>query len=728
MEIVRNNGLRIRDTQTSMDVLRFPDVKLNNPDQIAWFGSPMYQLGTGTNDWLYGGLNVGGWQDITRPTTAQATIENIGLGVPNIGIVGLRGVPLKFDSTRISPYNTGTGQPYLDFPGLVGSILSNPSAWGVDTEYIVKGTNKQGTKVVRIMAPTSSAVGKAALSLSGIGSSNLLELIATGDNGIQIVAGGQAPVTGEATYDSGAVIGSIVVAKDNTIKILGSKSGSDLNTTLATFNINTGTLSLPGDFILGSTTIRTNGLHNISFPNKDGVVVLDRDFNDYRADVDNKLSEMRGRLNRADASINNCFMQMGYFNAFDKGMQDIGNRTLRYTTSAPGAAYIDSSAPFYRDMKSASRGLNGGTVLVEDIMGENEVPSSGSSNGYYQPGYWLTVQYKNTVPVYSQIAGLGLKSNCWHSIYGLILGSREADTGVKIIGQSTPVGSLYTLTAPAKNGTLALQEDVPTKEEVASTYAPKSELQSYYKIDSSQYIFRPIKVPAWETHWVGGKVVGGLRMDIPSGTDAFWPVLSFGFVDDAHKNIKKVELRSGGVNPADDNNDIELVQKFGKAMAMGGIEDSVTSEFGIYVYDAGIPTNNPNQLPYNYVTSRFVYDWTLGMAQWHCEDSMTLDKDLTVGKGIFAGEIYRASDSQDLHDAKTPSKTANKAIIKEFRPTGEESIRYGVIAQEIEDIGLGHLVNTDEAGAKSVDYISLLCLMIKDLQDEVKELKSKLSQ
>lgn len=727
MEIVRNNGLRIRDTRTSMDVLQFPDVKLNNPNQIAWFGSPMYQLGAGTNNWLYSGLNVKGWQDIARPTTAQTPIENVGLGIPNIGVVGLRGVALKFDSTRVMPYNTGNGQPYLDFPGLVADILANPSSWGMNTEYLIKGTNSQSTKVVRIMAPTSSVIGKAALSLSGIGSSNLLEMISTGNNGIQIVAGGQAPVTGEATYDSGAVIGSIVVTKDNAIKILGSKSGSDINTTLAMFDISTGAFSIPNDLIIGSTTIKTNGTHNISFPSKSGVVVLDADFNTYRSGVDENLNVLGSMLDDMEVSINNCFKQMKHTDAFDAGMQDVGSNTLRYTTSAPWAAYINSNASFYRDIKSTSRGLNGGTMLIEDVIGENEVSSPSASNGYYQSGYWLSIRHKNIVPNYSQIVGLGLESNCWHSVYGLILGSREANTGVKIKAPNTPVESLYTLTAPAKNGTLALAEDVPTKEEVSNTYVPKSELQNYYKTDSSQYVYRPIKIPAIGTHFGGGKVIGGMRMDIPGGSSSFWPVLSFGFVDDAYKDIKKVEIRSGSVDPEDPNNDIELVRKFYNSMAIGGIIDAENYEFGMYIYDYEVHTNDQNQPNYNYVASRFVYDWTLGVPQWHCEDSMTLDEDLTVKKNILSEGVYMLSDKRFIDNVKTPFKTTNDVVIKEFNLMGEEGSRYGVIAQEIGDIGLDNLVGVDGDDNMYVDYISLLCLMIKDLRDEVKELKSKIN-
>lgn len=51
---------------------------------------------------------------------------------------------------------------------------------------------------------------------------------------------------------------------------------------------------------------------------------------------------------------------------------------------------------------------------------------------------------------------------------------------------------------------------------------------------------------------------------------------------------------------------------------------------------------------------------------------------------------------------------------------------YGVIAQDLEEVGLNNLVIEDADGYKSVDYISLLVLEIQRLRNEVNTLKSKI--
>lgn len=53
----------------------------------------------------------------------------------------------------------------------------------------------------------------------------------------------------------------------------------------------------------------------------------------------------------------------------------------------------------------------------------------------------------------------------------------------------------------------------------------------------------------------------------------------------------------------------------------------------------------------------------------------------------------------------------------------EKMRHYGVIAQELEEAGLGHLVRTNEKGMKSVDYTALLCLKIAMLEKRLAELE-----
>lgn len=56
--------------------------------------------------------------------------------------------------------------------------------------------------------------------------------------------------------------------------------------------------------------------------------------------------------------------------------------------------------------------------------------------------------------------------------------------------------------------------------------------------------------------------------------------------------------------------------------------------------------------------------------------------------------------------------------------SNKTSQKIGVIAQELQDNGLGKLTGVNDAGYLTVDYISLLCLKIAELEKEIKELKS----
>jgi hypothetical protein len=56
--------------------------------------------------------------------------------------------------------------------------------------------------------------------------------------------------------------------------------------------------------------------------------------------------------------------------------------------------------------------------------------------------------------------------------------------------------------------------------------------------------------------------------------------------------------------------------------------------------------------------------------------------------------------------------------------SNKTSQKIGVIAQELQDNGLRKLTATNDAGYLTVDYISLLCLKIAELEKEIKELKS----
>lgn len=121
------NNMHIEDTKLSKNIIKFPDINMSKEDQIAWFGSPLYSLSENdsTNDWLYGGNNSNKWSNISRPAGGIASISNIGIGIPNIGIVGLKGVKLSSDTTGSTPYKSRNGQLFLDFPGMVNDVISD---------------------------------------------------------------------------------------------------------------------------------------------------------------------------------------------------------------------------------------------------------------------------------------------------------------------------------------------------------------------------------------------------------------------------------------------------------------------------------------------------------------------------------------------------------------------------------------------------------------------------
>lgn len=66
--------------------------------------------------------------------------------------------------------------------------------------------------------------------------------------------------------------------------------------------------------------------------------------------------------------------------------------------------------------------------------------------------------------------------------------------------------------------------------------------------------------------------------------------------------------------------------------------------------------------------------------------------------------------------------------LKSFEFKSDNSKHFGVIAQNVEDVGLSDLVTTDINGIKSVDYMSLLILKIAELESEIKDLKKQINK
>ena len=107
--------------------------------------------------------------------------------------------------------------------------------------------------------------------------------------------------------------------------------------------------------------------------------------------------------------------------------------------------------------------------------------------------------------------------------------------------------------------------------------------------------------------------------------------------------------------------------------------------------------------------------------------NISVDSDVHVSAGqLFAKKVYMASDERLKTEIKDAPKNVSLPGIKEFVWKDSSVKSYGVIAQELERIGLNELVD-DNGEKKTVDYVPLLCLMIKNLQARVEELEKKLS-
>lgn len=94
---------------------------------------------------------------------------------------------------------------------------------------------------------------------------------------------------------------------------------------------------------------------------------------------------------------------------------------------------------------------------------------------------------------------------------------------------------------------------------------------------------------------------------------------------------------------------------------------------------------------------------------------------------ITAAGFYESSDKRLKSGIELIDQNFDKINLYQFKFKNDESqkTKYGVIAQELEELGLTDLVSENSDGIKSVDYISLLIGMINDLRKRIKVLESK---
>ena len=116
-------------------------------------------------------------------------------------------------------------------------------------------------------------------------------------------------------------------------------------------------------------------------------------------------------------------------------------------------------------------------------------------------------------------------------------------------------------------------------------------------------------------------------------------------------------------------------------------------------------------------------------------NSMKVDNNLTIGGSIISegtitsnGAIYSSDINlkENIAEAEYIKRVlANKIKVKEFnfKDDPNKAKVYGIIAQDLEENGLGEIVYTKDDGFKAVDYTSLMMLKIAYLENENKILR-----
>ena len=100
--------------------------------------------------------------------------------------------------------------------------------------------------------------------------------------------------------------------------------------------------------------------------------------------------------------------------------------------------------------------------------------------------------------------------------------------------------------------------------------------------------------------------------------------------------------------------------------------------------------------------------------------------------GMIAPTYLNSSDERlkkNIEDISSDDINKIKNVnLKSFEFKSDNSKHFGVIAQNVENVGLSDLVATDVKGIKSVDYMSLLILKIAELESEIKDLKKQINK
>ena len=99
---------------------------------------------------------------------------------------------------------------------------------------------------------------------------------------------------------------------------------------------------------------------------------------------------------------------------------------------------------------------------------------------------------------------------------------------------------------------------------------------------------------------------------------------------------------------------------------------------------------------------------------------------------VTATKVTQTSDERLKENISTIIEDVDKIKDIEFfefnlKDDKTKTKSYGVIAQDLENVGLNNLVTEDTDGNKSVDYTALIMLELQRLRNEVKELKATIN-
>jgi hypothetical protein len=133
------------------------------------------------------------------------------------------------------------------------------------------------------------------------------------------------------------------------------------------------------------------------------------------------------------------------------------------------------------------------------------------------------------------------------------------------------------------------------------------------------------------------------------------------------------------------------------------------------------------------VVPKTISDVTGGKIEADCDSGcVSVNGDVCVDGVVKANALYSTSDKNLKENIKAITyedyHKVSSISLKSFNFKDDETKTktYGVIAQDLQAVGLDNIVHKDENNNLSVDYISLLILKIADLENTIKNLSEEI--